>query len=328
MIKNIIKRVFTYLPFPARPNAGFVFGASALISTAILLIWLNLPADLFTFSKSSIIGYSIVNLCRLLLALLFPLVFIVSRYSLAEKPIFGTNPGIGAFLLSALAGFPAMLIFISIHNLTARTILVYGGSLAQPAIFFVSEDASIEAIILILIIGAALPILLQELFFRGLLRSVLPGQMTGIKGNLFVAVLFALYMLSPVDFLAFFLLGLLLGYIRNATDNVFCPMLTQIIMTVTYFLFRTLLPYLDTTSIHNHVEIDSTLLYTAITALVMASLALIPILSQLHKISIYLKMEKIDDLPKEPGPIREHISWSFWLGLLFLSSVWILILGI
>lgn len=328
MSRSRLSQFTSLLSIPSKPTVGFVFGACALLSTVLLLIWYVIPDSILAFSKTSLIGFSIINVCRLLICLLFPFVFIVSRYKIPEKRLFGMNPGIGAYIISLLAGFPAMLLFVSIHNLTSRFLLINNIFPPAPAIFFVSEDQSTEAILLSLIVGALLPILLQELYFRGLLYGILPGQLSGFRGNVWIAMLFAVYMLSPVDFLGYFLLGLLLGYIRSSTDNLFCPMLTQVSMVGCLYAFRTLLPYLNTSEIRSHIDIDPTLLYISVTSIVMGSLCLFPILTQLRRIADFLRMEKIDDPPKEPSPIRQHIGWSFWLGLLFFAGVWVLTIGI
>ncbi len=328
MSRNKSSRITELLSFPATPTIGFVFGACALLSTVMLLIWYAIPDSALTFSKTSLIGYAIISVCRLLICLLFPFVFIVSRYKIPEKQLFGMNPGIGAYIISLLAGFPAMLLFVSIHNLISRFLLINDIFPPPPATFFATGDSSTEALLLVLLVGALLPVLLQELYFRGLLFGVLPGQLAGLRGNVWIALLFAIYMLSPVDFLGYFLLGLLLGYIRTSTDNLFCPMLTQISMAGCMYAFRSLLPYLNTSEIRSHIDIDPTLLYISVTTVIMGSLCLFPILNQFRRIADFLRMEKIDDPPKEPSPIREHIGWSFWLGLLFFAGVWVLTLGI
>jgi len=328
MTGNRMSQIKNLLSFPAKPTIGFVFGACALLSTVLMLVWYVIPDSVLTFSKTSLIGFSIISVCRLLICLLFPFVFIVSRYKISEKRLFGMNPGIGAYIISLLAGFPAMLLFVSIHNLLSRFLLLKNILPPPPAIFFVSGDHSTEAILLSLIVGALLPILLQELYFRGLLSGVLPGQLSGFRGNAWVALLFAIYMLSPVDFFGYFLLGLLFGYIRTSTDNLLCPMLTQVSMVACIYGFRNLLPYLNTSEIRSHIDIDPTLVYISVTSIIMGSLCLFPILTQFRRIAEFLRMEKIDDPPRESSPIREHIGWSFWLGLLFFAGVWVLTIGI
>ena len=141
-------------------------------------------------------------------------------------------------------------------------------------------------------------------------------------------MLFAIYTLNPVDFLAVFLLGVLLGYIRHSLDNVFCAILTRLSMAGSYLLFRSLLPLIDTAAVRTEADLDSASLYIALTALIMGTLIMVPILSQIRRISGYLRLENIDKPQREEGRIRDHIGWAFWMGLLFFSGIWAMILGI
>lgn len=328
MTRSLSKRIRPYLPISEKPTVGFVFGTCALAETVLILLWQLIPQSVLIWSKTSLIGFSIITVCRLMIALLLPIVFFISRYSLEDKRVYGMNPGFGAIIHSILAGFPAMLLFVALHNLSARFIILRGIPVPQPAIFCTTLDASNEATLLFILVGAVLPILLEELFFRGVLASVLPASLYNAKGYVWISFLFAVYMLNPIDFIAFFLLGILLGYIRHNLDNAFCGVLTRLSMVGSYLLFRSLMPYLDTSVIRTEADIDSTVLYTAMTALIMGALILAPILSQIRRIAGYLKMERMDEAPREESPITSHIGWSYWLGLLFFAGLWVLTLGI
>lgn len=328
MIDRIVRKIRPFLPIPEKPTIGFVFGSGALACVILLTVWYFIPPAALAFSKSSLIGFSIIGLCRVLLCLLLPFVFFVSRYSIPDSTVYGSNPGIGAVIHSLLVGFPAMLIFVAIHNLLARLLIVYSVSIPQPAVYVTNFDSSKEATILLLVVGAGLPILLEELVFRGLLTGILPGSLYNYKGHIWIAFLFAVYMLDPVDFLPYFLLGLLLGYIRHAFDNSLCCILARFSMVAAYFMFQSLLPLLDTSVVRTEADIDSTVLYTSLTALIMGALILFPILSQIRRISGYLRMERMDAQPREAGRIRDHIGWSYWMGILFFAGLWSLVLGI
>ncbi|MBN1775128.1 MAG: CPBP family intramembrane metalloprotease [Clostridiales bacterium] len=328
MTHGFSQRIRPYLPIPEKPTVGFVFGTCALAEVVLILLWQFIPQSVLVWSKTSLIGFSIITVCRLMVSLLLPLVFFISRYSMEDRRVYGINPGFGAIIHSILAGFPAMLLFVAIHNLSARFIILRGIPVPRPAIYCTLLDGSKEATALFFIIGAVLPILLEELFFRGLLNAVLPVSLHNARGYIWIAFLFAVYMLNPVDFIAFFLLGILLGFIRHNLDNVFCCILTRLSIVGSYLLFRSLMPYLDTSVIRTEADIDPTVLYIALTALIMGTLILIPILSQIRLIAGYLRMERMDETPGEDVPIRSHIGWSYWLGLLFFAGLWVLILEI
>ncbi len=328
MTGHIYNRIRPYLPIPEKPTIGFVYGSLALSGTILLILWYMIPQSVLVWSKSSLIGFTIINICRLLVSVLLPYVFISSRYSISDRRIFGSNPGFGAVIHSVLIGLPAMLLFVAAHNLTARFLILRSVPIPQPAVYFTTRDASFEATILFVVVGGVLPILLEELFFRGLLPAILPASLYNRKGFAWIAFLFAVYALHPIDFVSLFLLGLLLGYIRYALDNVLCCVLARLSMLGSYFLFRSLLPYMDTAVTRTEADVDSTVLYTAVTALIMGLLILVPILSQIRRISGYLRMERIDETPREDGKTSDHIGWSYWIGMLFFAGLWALTLQI
>jgi len=172
---------------PKTCTIGLIVCVCAFFSTVLTLVWLLVPASAFPFSKTSVIGYTVINLSRLILCLLLPVIVFTKMFRIPETKILGTNPGMGAFLLSLLIGCPASLMFVSLHNLLLRLFLVKGLSLAQPAFSFVSDDASIESRMLVFAVVFLIPILLQELFFRGfygrcIIRKAVRGEKFGIFG--------------------------------------------------------------------------------------------------------------------------------------------------
>lgn len=328
MTGGIFRRIRPYLPIPEKPTVGFAFGVCAFLSAVLLIAWYLIPQSVLVWSKSSLIGFSIINVCRLLICLLLPFVFLVSRYSIGDRNVYGTNPGFGAAIQSILIGVPAMLLFVALHNLFSRFLIIRSVPAPLPMIFHTTTDTSAEATLLLFLVGSALPAILEELFFRGLLTGILPGKLWNGKGYVIIALLFAIYTLNPVDFLAVFLLGVLLGYIRHSLDNVFCAILTRLSMAGSYLLFRSLLPLIDTAAVRTEADLDSASLYIALTALIMGTLIMVPILSQIRRISGYLRLENIDKPQREEGRIRDHVGWAFWMGLLFFSGIWAMILGI
>jgi len=316
---------------PKTCTIGLIVCVCAFFSTVLTLVWLLVPASAFPFSKTSVIGYTVITLSRLILCLLLPVIVFTKMFRIPETKILGTNPGMGAFLLSLLIGCPASLMFVSLHNLLLRLFLVKGLSLAQPAFSFVSDDASIESRMLVFAVVFLIPILLQELFFRGLLFSAFPRGMAGYQRILLSAFFFSIFLLSPVDFIPFFLLGILLGYIRHATNNILCPIITQSAMLATYFLFARILPYTDLSEAGNSIHLQNSNLtseYTAITALVISLLAFVPVMAQIRMIAGDNVPDADLSEDDSAGSIREQFGWSFWLGLLFFAASWVLLLGI
>ena len=313
---------------PAPLTVGLVFGMTSFGSMLISIPWILLPDTFFPFSKVSVIGFSIVSLVRLLLCLLVPLVFFTYTHRMQEERLLGQNPGGGAILLSFLIGSPTALIMVAAHNLIGRFFLVRDFEIAGPAFSFVSEDTSRSVRLLLFFVAFLLPVLLQELYFRGLLYSLLPRKTAGYQRILLTAFLFAVFMLSPVDFVPFFFLGILLGYLRQATNSIICPIVTQIAMLITYTIFSRMLPIQDMSSLDAAVDLDLSFQYPAIAALLISLLAFLPLLAQIRRTS--KDAEPFASQPPDAVTVRlrEHFGWSFWLGLLFFAAVWVLLLRI
>lgn len=312
---------------PARATVGGIVLACGAFSTLLSLVWMYLPDTVLPFAKTSLIGFSAVTLLRLFLSLLVPVIFFAARYHIEDTRLIGRNPGLGALLLSFLAGAPATLILVALHNLIVRYLTAQGITIVLPAFFYASKDMSAESQLLALASAFLIPVIMQELFFRGLFFSVWPRYTAVLPKILLSAILFALFMQNPVDFIPLLLLGILLGYIRHATNNFLCPVITQISMLLTYFAFSGLLPYLDYVSSMNTYEPDMVSLYTATAAIVMSLLALLPVLAQIRRMSVdAAALETGED--NEDSGLRGQFGWSFGLGLVLFATSWVLLLKI
>ena len=300
----------------------------AAFSTAVFLIWKFLPDELLPFAKTSLIGFSVVTLVRLFLSLFLPVVFFAQRYRIQDARIIGRYPGIGAALLSFMIGCPVSLIVVAVHNLLVHFFAAKGISPALPAFFYSSKDISMESRLLALAAAFLIPILLQELFFRGLLFSVWPRSTAVSPKILLSGLLFALFMQNPVDFIPLFFLGVILAYVRHSTDNFLCPVITQVSMLLTYFVFSSLLPYQDYIAVNVTNDADSVYLYTAAAALVMSLLAFLPVLAQLRHLSHEsARISEFQDEQEEES-LHGQFGWSFWLGLILFAASWVLLLDI
>lgn len=313
---------------PTAATIGNVVLLCAIFSTILTLIWKFMPDTILPFAKTSLLGFSVITLVRLFLSLLLPIIFFAARYHIEDTRILGHNPGIGAVILSFLIGCPASLIFVSMHNLLMRFFLAKGIPLVLPSFFYGSEDISYESRLLAFAAAFIIPVLLQELFFRGLFFAVWPQSASVSPKILLSGVLFAVFLQNPVDFIPLLLLGILLAYIRHATDHFLCPVITQISMLLTYCLFSSLLPYMDYITVGISADLDSTSLYTAIAALVMSLLAFLPVLSQLRRMS--REAAKITYPTDGTGneSTHGHYGWSFGLGIILFATSWVLLLGI
>ncbi len=309
-------------------NAARLFFLCALASTFVSFIWICMPDSTFSFSKTSLLGFFVISIFRVVLCLILPIVYVAFYADTHEKEIVGTNPGIGVFLMCLLLGCPAGILFVSTHNLSAYFFLSQKITVASPAYNYVSQDSSKLALVLLVLMAYVIPIIAQELFFRGVFWEIFQAKTNTRAQNVLAALFFSAYMLSPVDFLAFFLLGLVLGVVRRATNNVFCPILTQFGMLLTYFLSKEMLPYLDLTSVSSLIDLDTTVLYASLSALLISLLSFFPVFSQIQRCgekptSLSLPHEKAPSLTK-----LAVFSWPLALGLLLFAAQWVLLLDL
>jgi len=312
---------------PDKATIGGIVLFCAAFSTVLTLIWKYMPDTILPFAKTSLIGFSLITLIRLFLSLLLPIVYFAVRYHIPDTNMLGRYPGMGAMLLSFMIGCPASLIFVSLHNLIVRFFLAKKIFLTLPAFLYVSKDMSIESRFLTLAAAFLIPVLLQELFFRGLFFSVWPRSTAVFLKLLLSAFLFAVFMQNPVDVIPLFLLGLLLAYVRHATDHVLCPVFTQISMLITYYVFSALIPYTDYIS-GTQADFDAASLYTSIAALVMSLLAFLPVLAQLRRMSHEADRLEPEQTMSWRESLKGQFGWSFGLGLLLFAASWVLLLNI
>ena len=313
---------------PNTATIGNVVLFCAAFSTVISLIWKFIPAAALPFAKSSILGFSLINLVRLFLSLLLPIIFFSRRYRISDTLVIGRNPGLGAVILSFLIGCPASLILVSMHNLLVHFLVTNGITLLMPTFFYGSEDISTESRLLAFTAAFLIPVLLQELFFRGLFFAVWPRSRAVFLKILLSGLLFAVFMQNPVDFLPLLLLGILLAYVRQSTGHFLCPVITQISMLLTYYVFSSLLPYQDYIKATVAKELDFAFLYTAAAAVVMSLLAFLPVLSQLRRMSRDAAAVDLSIGDTTGENTHGLFGWSLGLGLILFAVSWVLLLGI
>jgi membrane protease YdiL (CAAX protease family) len=80
-----------------------------------------------------------------------------------------------------------------------------------------------------LFLGAAVPALCEEFFFRGALQPYLQKSIKPSAAIALSALLFALVHLNPLIFVPLFLLGMLCGYVYLKTENILYPIMIHFI---------------------------------------------------------------------------------------------------
>lgn len=314
------------LGLPKQLHFGFVFLCASVLTAVLMTIWAAIPEDILSYSKTSVFGFAVIGILRSYICFLLPLVFLSTRYVVSGKNLMGKFPGIGILIISILAGFPASLIFTALHNLSLYFYITNHTRVPLPAIFYAGLDRSPIALALILIAGVLLPSIAEGVFFRGLLFASLPKKCQNGFGIIIIAFLFAVFMLNPIDFWAYFFLGLLLGYIRMTTDSVISSILTQCAMVGFMLILSALIPYIGIAEAQTRIDIDPSIPYVAITSIVIGLLALGAVVSQLQRNYSGMLLEKSSVPETDFTDTKWYKGWSIVMSALFLFSLWSIIM--
>ncbi len=316
------------LPFllpSSYPNIGIVMAGGFGLTFLLQMIWQEIPDEKLFFSKTSLIGFSVITLFRLL-ALLLVFVFVTEHYKISEHYTWGRNPGLGAHFIAFMVGVPAMLIAIGLHNLFIYFELKIGNPIPPQLYYYITSEGSVYGLILMVIMVVIFPILIEELFFRGLVFSVLPDKWWI---RIFVpAVLSTLFAVNRLELPAYFVIGLLCSLVRYFTDNTICSCITRLGFFCTKILMAPILPTQDPSEVQNAIDYNRMTIYASLIGIALGIVMLLVLIRQLR----YLRyLQKNEDMrcETEEGkplfiPLSEHFHADFIIGVCCLLLSWIM----
>lgn len=318
-------RILPFLIPASVPNIGIVLLGAFSLSYLIQWGWTELAPDKLFYDKSSLIGYSIITLVRLL-ALLLVYVLVTEHYHVEDHHTWGRNPGLGVFFMSFLVGVPAYLLSCSSHNLFIFAELKMENPIPSQLYYYVTTENTIFSTLLLLVIGCILPVLIEELFFRGLVYSVLPDKWW-IRIPL-PALISTLFAMNRLEFIPFLIIGLCASAVRYFSDSTLCSILARICMYCMSILFSSILPYQEPDLVQNAIDYNRTTLYASVIGFVLGIVMMIVLLKQLVYVKYRIKNEDISCHSEEGRPIaiplRDHFHIDFFLGVAFLVLCWVL----
>lgn len=317
-------RIYPFVCPPKHPNIGLLLLCTFGMSFLTQLIWQGIPENKLFFSKTSLIGYAVITLFRLLFLLLI-YVFVTEHFEIQEHYVWGRNPGLGAFFMSFLVGVPAMLLSIGVHNLFIFFELKLENPIPSQLYYCVSSDSSEYGFLLNLVIGVLFPILIEELFFRGLVYAVLP-KFWWVR--IFVpALLSTFFATNRLEFFTLLSIALCTSVVRFFTDNVLCSCFTRIGLVCSTVLLRGLLAPQDPELVQNAIDYSRTVLYSSIIGVAIGIVMLMVLFRQLRDYRRQLLNEDARCDSEEAHtleiPMRAQFRLGFFLGLLFLLLCWI-----
>lgn len=325
ILKSVWKnRIYPFVCPPKYPNIGLLMLCTFGISLLTQLIWQAIPESKLFFSKTSIIGYSVIMLFRLLL-LLLTYVFVSEHFKIEEYHTWGRNPGLGAFFMSFLVGVPAMLLSIGLHNLFIFWELKLENPIPSQLFYYVTNDSSQESVYLVIFITILLPTLIEELYFRGLFFAVIPRKW---YLSIFIpALLSALFATNRLEFLSLLSIALCTSLVRYYTDSVLCSCFTRIGLVCSTVLLNSLLSPQDPETVQNAIDYSRTVLYSSVIGIAIAVVMLLVLFRQLRDFRALRinEDEKTEDDSAKPLeiPLKAHFRLGFFLGILFLILCWV-----
>ncbi len=316
------------LPFlcpSSYPNLGIVMAGAFGLSFLLQMIWAELPEEKLFFSKTSLIGFSLITLFRLL-ALLLVYVLVTEHYKIGPHHTWGRNPGLGGYFLAFMVGAPVMMVSVGVHNLFIYMQLKMENPIPPQLYYYVTEEGSVYGLILKVIMVVVLPVLIEELFFRGLVYAVIPDKWW-LRISI-PAILSTLFAVNRLELPVLLITGLLCSCVRYFTDNAICSCLTRFGFFCVRILLSKYLPTQDPAAVQNAMDYDRMTIYASIIGIVLGLVMIMVLLRQLRLLR-YLQKNEDMRCGTEEGkplsiPLREHFHIDFVLGIAFLALCWIM----
>ena len=316
------------LPFlcpSSYPNLGIVMAGAFGLTFLIQMIWTGYPDEKLFYSKTSLIGYSLITLCRLL-ALLLVYVLVTEHYKIKEHHTWGRDPGLGGFFMAFLVGIPAMLISVGVHNLFIYLELKLENPIPPQLYYYVTSEKSIYGILLLLVMVVLFPILIEELFFRGLVYAVIPDRWW-LRITI-PAILSTLFAVNRLELPALFVIGICCSIVRYYTDNTLASCLTRIGYFCMRILLAPILSLQDPDLVQNAIDYNKTTLYSSFIGVSLGIVMMLVVIRQLRMVRYLQKNEDIrcgsEDGKPLSIPLREHFHADFIIGVAFLALCWIM----
>lgn len=312
---------------PARPAytglAGTLLLVHTLLNLAFIILRRSWPVLATYLDGSSLKVYTFSVLFMQGALIFLPAVLVIGLRRPPTTELVGERARPGSLFLSFAAGIPAAVVFHGLNNLLLYVLARSGVDISQSGLSSALTLPDLLAgpwqmIVLVLLLSAALPSLVEEFFFRGVILSSLQSGGAVLSAMTWQALAFALFHENVFFLLPPFLAGLLLAHIRHRCGRLWPAMVTHFSLNLTLFALPSLLPGLSQQVMAVHTRQASSLLYASLIAACIAAAALVPILI----LTFGLK-------PETPRPAKRLTvfpgDWKFALAILLQIVTIILI---
>jgi hypothetical protein len=315
---------------------GYAVLAFACIVSLIQLIRWRLPWFSDEVTPGSLTNYAYLNLAVLVFALLLPLILFTRFFYVDLRSLSGRGTsGQSALFLSSVLGVVAGLGLRSLHNVIMFSGIRLGLNLSEGVIPVLYYGSGWLSTAIMLLISAALPALLGELFFRGLCQAGL--SVRGYKAaGMTVTVLLSTFSIYQSLFWVVPLgLALLAGRLRVLYDDIKPAVFFRLTAASVLVILQNFLPRFTRRTVLTFAVTGRSMFYASIVVLVISALCVRPLYKLLERMSPAAKAKRLrrNRLPsaglqtkkerRKKGPVvkaflKTNVHWSYWLAFVIL----------
>jgi len=261
-----------------RHASGTALLLHALLSILLQFCWYLLPDGFLGLDKRGLTGYVAAIVLMQGLCILLPSLLAIWWHAVPGWVVTGRRgAGLGSTLMALVLGVPAAVMLLSLNNVVVFLVAKTGWKLPLtilPADFTATGP---ESVLLLLLVSALLPAILEEMMFRGVLQGSMihaGGRMSAI---LLTSAAFAVFHCDPLFLAAPFGAGLILGYLRLHTDSLLPCVAAHFALNASIRLIRPILPQLSAATFARYAQTGEPLLYASIAAFFLSAAVVVPL---------------------------------------------------
>jgi len=271
---------------PARPwtgVAGSLLLLHAVLSLLMVLLRRAWPEMEQWIDGSNLESFVIGGVIMQGALILLPTLLVILAASVPASSLLGGLPRPGSLILSVTIGIPAAVVFQGMNNLLIYILIKSGIHLPDPSgSFSLSGDSLLSRpwpiILMVVLISVAMPGLVEELMFRGVIFASLGSAGAVASAIFWQAAAFAVFHADPLFLLPPFLTGLLLAAIRQRSGSLLPAILAHMSLNLSLLALNPLLPRLTAQYLMQGTSQSSSLLYASLIAACIAAVAFVPLL--------------------------------------------------
>lgn len=270
----VVGLVFAYVSMSIAMNSGIKFeeGANVIVELFENYLWFSIPYMLLT---------------QMVFALLYVFYQKANRISFSASKINFKKTKPLTAILSALVGIICVLGFVLLIEVVFGKMFISWG--LEPTTLGLPID-TVGWLILNLLILGVVPAICEELLFRGIVFQGLNNNFSKTFSIVLSALVFALVHQSIEQFIYPFLLGLMLAFVFEKTNNLIYPILIHMFNNFTTLILRFL-------SVKGVINFNFTLSWWVILLAILCAVVTAVILWLIYR--FYLKKHEKIEFEKE-----------------------------